>query len=445
MATTKDATPLGRRDIPWLDSRSDLLRFAAIGSVDDGKSTLIGRLLYDTQQLFEDQVEALSRASRRRGRQSLELSFATDGLRSEREQGITIDVAYRYAATPRRKYVIADCPGHVQYTRNMATGASTADLAVVVVDVVSGLREQTRRHCSIAALFGVRHLIVAVNKMDLVDWDRQAYERVVSTMRALADRLQIESVVTIPVSALFGDNVAEESHRCPWYAGPTVLAALEEAPAEVWDAEEGAGWRLPIQWVTRHDDGSRGYAGMLVGGSLCRGEEVLVLPRGQRTRISSIDTFDGELDESPPLLSIAVRLEDDLDVGRGDLIAPIGSSPRVATELEATICWFAEASLVPDSRYKVKHTTRLTPARCTAVTSRFDLSSLSLVPSSELEFNDIGIAHIETGQPIVVDEYRHNRVTGSFVVIDERTNVTVGAGLVGVPGFASRRGASAPA
>src|ERR1700728_1529411 len=302
----------------------DILRFAAIGSVDDGKSTLIGRLLFDTQQLFDDQLEAVSVASRRRGIAEMDLSLVTDGLRAEREQGITIDVAYRYAATPTRKYIIADCPGHVQYTANMATGASTADLALVVVDVTSGLREQTRRHTCITALLGVDQLIVVANKMDLVDWNRDAYENVAAQMQALARRLSIESCTVVPISALHGDNVVERSSAAPWYRGPTVLEALESAPAGGWASVHGThvgtGARLPVQWVLRHHAG-RSYAGIVGGGALRPGDEVVVLPGGQRTTVRAVTTYDGVLNEAPVGVSVSVELDDDIDVSRGDLIA----------------------------------------------------------------------------------------------------------------------------
>ncbi len=303
----------------------DLLRFASIGSVDDGKSTLIGRLLFDTRQLFDDQVEAVAAASAKRGIGEVDLSFVTDGLRAEREQGITIDVAYRYAATPKRKFVIADCPGHVQYTRNMATGASTADLALVVVDASSGLREQTRRHACIAALHGVDQFVVCANKMDLVGWDEAAYRQVADEMTALADQLGVRSCTVIPASALHGDYVVEPSGAAPWYDGPTVLAALEAAPAGGWaaayDSQLGAGGRLPVQWVLRHKGGGRSYAGMVSGAPLRPGDRVVVLPEGRTTTITTIETYDGPLDEAPVGLSVAVHLADDLDVSRGDLVA----------------------------------------------------------------------------------------------------------------------------
>src|SRR5580704_4809024 len=354
----------------------DLLRFAAVGSVDDGKSTLIGRLLHDTKQLFDDQLEAVATASQRRGAEGVDLAFVTDGLRAEREQGITIDVAYRYASTPRRKFVIADCPGHVQYTRNMATGASTADLAVAVVDATVGVREQTRRHTCIAALLGVRHLVVAANKMDLAGWDEAAYRSVTEQVDALAGRLGLETVVVVPVSALLGDNVAEPSAHMPWYVGPTLLGVLEEAPTGTWADTSGAGARLPVQWVVRHPGGGRSYAGMVSGGTFRPGDAVTVLPGGQRSRLTSVETFDGPLDEAPASLSVTVRLDDDLDVSRGDLIAPIDTSPEVVREFDATLCWFADPPVEAGRRFRLKHTTRLTPAHVLSVYSRVDVGSL---------------------------------------------------------------------
>ena len=410
-----------------------LLRFAAVGSVDDGKSTLIGRLLHDTKQLFEDQIQALSSASRRRGIEGMDLSFVTDGLRAEREQGITIDVAYRYAATPRRKFVIADCPGHVQYTRNMATGASTAELALVVVDVTSGLREQTRRHCCIATLMGVRSWIVAVNKMDLVGWDRQAFERVAGEMAALASRLGATEPVVVPVSALAGDNVVEASDQAPWYRGPTVLRSLEDAPAGTWASGAGDDARLAVQWVLRRPGGGRDYAGMVSGGVLRPGDPVAVLPGGGRTTIREISTFDGPLDAAVPPMSVTVTLADDLDVSRGDMITPAADAPEPQAQVEATVCWFAGTPLAAGQRYQVKHTTRVTAARVVAVDSRLDVGTMTLVDAAELGTNDIGVARLETAVPLVADPYPANRVTGSFVLIDEATHATVAAGLVGRP------------
>ena len=419
----------------------DLLRFAAVGSVDDGKSTLIGRLLFDTRQLFDDQVEAVAKASARRGIGEVDLSFVTDGLRAEREQGITIDVAYRYAATPRRKFVIADCPGHVQYTRNMATGASTADLALVVVDASTGLREQTRRHACIAALLGVDQFIVCANKMDLVGWDEGAFQRVADEMAALTEQLGVISCVVIPASALHGDNVVEPSDAAPWYDGPTVLAALEAAPAGGWAAvhgtHRGAGARLPVQWVLRHPGGGRSYAGMVNGGPLRTGDEVVVLPEGRRSTVSRIETFDGPLQQAPIGLSVSVHLADDLDVSRGDLIASADDAPTVVTELEATVCWFGDRPLRVGDRLRVKHTTRTTPARITGVQGRLDVNDLLLQPANELVDNDIGVVSLTTATALAVDPYRRDRITGSFVLVDEATNATVAAGMVGLPALAA--------
>ena len=421
----------------------DLLRFAAVGSVDDGKSTLIGRLLFDTRQLFDDQIEAVTAASVRRGVGGVDLSFVTDGLRAEREQGITIDVAYRYAATPRRKFVIADCPGHVQYTRNMATGASTADLALVVVDATTGLREQTRRHCCIAALLGVGQFVVCANKMDLVDWDEGAYRRVADEAGALARRLGVTSVSVVPVSALHGDHVGRRSGAAPWYEGPTVLEALESAPAGGWAVAHGArgtAARLPVQWVLRHAGGGRSYAGMVNGGPLRAGDPVLVLPAGVATSVTSVGTSDGPLDEAPVGRSVSVRLADDVDVSRGDLVAAADEPPEVTTQIEATVCWFGERALRAGERLRVKHTTRVTPARIDAVTDRLDVNGLVLEPVSTLADNDIGVVRLTTATPLAVDPYRRDRVTGSFVLIDEATNATLGAGMVGRPDLAAPGG-----
>jgi sulfate adenylyltransferase large subunit len=419
---------------------TDLLRFAAIGSVDDGKSTLIGRLLFDTRQLFDDQLEAVALASRRRGIDDMDLSFVTDGLRAEREQGITIDVAYRYAATPHRKFVIADCPGHVQYTRNMATGCSTADLALVVVDATTGLREQTRRHTCIAALLGVDQLVVVANKMDLIDWDETTFRRISTDMHSLARRLGITSCTVIPISALRGDNVVRRSAEAPFYQGPTVLEALESAPAGGWasahGAHRGTGSRLPIQWILRQPGGGRTYAGTVDGGPLHPGDEVLVLPQGHRTTIDRIDTYDGQLEEAAVGLSIAVHLTDDLDVSRGDLLAAADEPAEVTTELEATVCWFGERPLQAGDRLRVKHTTRVTPARVTEVSARLDVNELRLVPVERLVDNEIGVVRLHTATPLAVDPYRKNRITGSFVLVDEATNITVAAGMVGPPELA---------
>ncbi|HUX03317.1 MAG TPA: GTP-binding protein [Acidimicrobiales bacterium] len=410
----------------------DLLRLATVGSVDDGKSTLIGRLLVDTRQLFDDQLDAVINASEKRGVGDLDLSFVTDGLRAEREQGITIDVAYRYATTPTRKFIIADCPGHVQYTRNMATGASTADLALVVLDVAHGLKEQTRRHLCIAALLGVRALVVAVNKMDAVNWSQTAYQGVLDEIETIAGELSFSTLTVIPVSALLGDNVVETSAHTPWYQGPTVLEALERSDAGAWTSS-GAG-RLPIQWVLRQPGGGRTYAGMTNGGPLHVGDKVTLLPADVETTITAVRSGSGPRGEAEAGLSVDVALADETDAGRGDLLA-FAPLPHVTRELVATICWFGDKPLTVGQRLRLKHTTRVTPTRVTSLDGVVDISTLKIEETSELSTNEIGLATLHTGDPLVVDDYRDNRVTGSFVLIDEVTNATVAAGMVGRPSF----------
>ncbi len=414
------------------DSTKDLLRLATIGSVDDGKSTLIGRLLVDTRQLFDDQLDAVAHASQKRGVGDLDLSFVTDGLRAEREQGITIDVAYRYAATPTRKFIIADCPGHVQYTRNMATGASTADLALVVVDVNHGLKEQTRRHLVIAALLGVRSLVVAVNKMDTVNWSPTAYQSVVDEVDTIAGELGFANHVCVPVSALLGDNVVDVSPVSAWYEGPSVLGALEVADAGVW--ESAGAPRLPIQWVLRQDGGGRTYAGMMNGGTLLVGDTLTLLPAGVATTVTSIRAGSGEREDAVAGLSVDVALAEDTDAGRGDLLAA-APLPRVTRELDATICWFGDAPLEAGQRLRVKHTTRSTPARVVSLDGVIDITTLNVESTRELSTNEIGLARLATADALAVDDYRDNRVTGSFVLIDEVTNATVAAGMVGRASF----------
>jgi sulfate adenylyltransferase large subunit len=319
----------------------------------------------------------------------------------------------------------------------MATGASTADLAVLVVDATAGLREQTRRHTCIAALLGVRHLLVAANKMDVADWSEAAYQSTKEEIDALALRLGMETVVIVPVSALLGDNVVEPSIHMPWYAGPTLLNALEEAPAGAWAGEGAGGARLPVQWVVRHPGGGRSYAGMVSGGTFRPGDGVVVLPSGQTSRLTSVETFDGPLDEASASLSVTVRLDDDLDVSRGDLIASTDRPPGVVREFDATLCWFADVPIEEGRRFRLKHTTRLTPAQAVSVDSRLDIGSLELEPTSALGANDIGVVRLAVGTPLAVDPYQANRVTGSFVVIDEQTNATVAAGMVGTPVLAA--------
>jgi sulfate adenylyltransferase large subunit len=414
----------------------DLLRFATVGSVDDGKSTLIGRLLFDTRQLFDDQLDAITTASERRGLGEVDLSFVTDGLRAEREQGITIDVAYRYAATPHRKFVIADCPGHIQYTRNMATGASTADLVLALVDATSGLREQSRRHICIAALLGVDQLVVCANKMDLVGWDKSAYQRIVDEMETLARRLGLVSCTVIPISALHGDNVVHRSDAAPWYDGPTVLDALESAQAGGWASQhglrQGNGGRLPVQWVLRQPGGGRSYAGMVNGGPFRTGDPVVVLPEGKYSTVRSIETADGPIPRAEVGLSVAITLNDDIDISRGDLISSLEEQPTVTDSFEATVCWFFDRPLVPGDRLKLKHTTRVTPAVVESVEGIFDVNTLEVTEAAQLVENDIGVVRLRTATPLALD-----RITGSFVLIDELSIATVAAGMVGRPHIGS--------
>lgn len=407
----------------------DLLRLATVGSVDDGKSTLIGRLLVDTRQLFDDQLDAVASASERRGVGDLDLSFVTDGLRAEREQGITIDVAYRYASSPTRKFIIADCPGHVQYTRNMATGASTADLALVVVNVAHGVKEQTRRHLCITALLGVRTAIIAVNKMDTVNWSSAAYHAVVDEVSALTTELGFGTVVTVPIAALSGENVAERSRSMEWYAGPTILDALETSSAGSWTTTNH-GARLPIQRVLRQEGGGRTYAGMLNGADLSVGDVVTLLPAGVTTTITDLRSGSGERSGATPGLSIDVGLSSDTNAGRGDLLAT-APLPTVTKEFLATVCWFGDQPVLPGQRLRLKHTTRVTPARVTSIDGVIAIDSLSVTPATQLTTNDIGLVRIQTADALVVDEYQENRVTGSFVLIDEVTNATVAAGMIG--------------
>jgi sulfate adenylyltransferase large subunit len=411
----------------------DLLRFTTAGSVDDGKSTLIGRLLYDSKQVFEDQLEHVTEVSRQRGNSEVDLALLTDGLRAEREQGITIDVAYRYFQTPQRRFIIADCPGHQQYTRNMVTGASTADLAVILLDARKGVLEQSKRHAFISALLGIPRLVVAVNKMDLVDYSQDRFDDIVAGFTPFLEKLGVSDCLNIPISALRGDNVVDASERMPWYSGPTLLHHLEEVEVS-YDHPYDVPARFPVQWVVRtggSDGEYRGYAGQLASGALRPGEEVVVLPSGQRTRIAGIDTFEGELDEAVAPLSLTLRLEDDLDVARGELIAAIAEPPTVTRELEADICWMDSAPLRVGGRYAIKHTSRAATAVIESLIDRVDVQTLEREGDvEELALNDIGRATLRVSSPLVIDPYTRNRRTGSFVLIDEATNHTVGAGMI---------------
>ncbi len=412
----------------------ELLRFATVGSVDDGKSTLIGRLLYDSKAILQDTWEAIEASSRSRGDEYVNLALLTDGLRAEREQGITIDVAYRYFATPRRKFIIADTPGHVQYTRNMVTGASTAHLALILVDARQGVVEQSRRHAIIASLLGIPHLVVCVNKMDLVDYDRATFEHIRDDFAAFARRLDVREATYVPVSALRGDNVVEPSAAMPWYSGPTLLDHLETV--EIARDEDLDDARFPVQYVIRpmsdaHHD-YRGYAGTVAGGVLRPGDPVRVLPSGVATRIRSIDTYDGPVAAAMPPMSVTLQLEDDVDVSRGDMIVGAGREPCVGQDVDAVVCWMAERSrLAAGARLAIKHTTRSARAVVTAIESRLDVNTLDEVPGADgLALNEIGRVRLRTTVPLFFDAYRRNRHTGSFILIDEATNNTVAAGMI---------------
>ena len=405
--------------------RSDLMRLATAGSVDDGKSTLIGRLLHDAKAILSDQLDDLH------GRDgALDLSRLTDGLRAEREQGITIDVAYRYFATAKRSFILADTPGHVQYTRNMVTGASTADLAIVLVDARNGVVEQTKRHAFIAALLGIPHVVLAVNKMDLVDYDEQVFDGIVTDFSAFARRLDVRDVAFIPMSALDGDNVVDRSEAMGWYAGLPLLEHLETVQiAADRNLDE---LRFPVQYVIRdHATGYRGYAGRIASGVVRPGDEVLVLPGGQTTTVEAIDTLDGPLDEAVPPLSVTLRLTDDLDISRGDLICGPADRPSLERELTADVCWMADAPLRPRGRYLIKHAAHTVAAMVDELVDRVDVHTLDRESAPpELALNDIGRVRLRTARPVAFDAYARNRATGSFIVIDEATNETVGAGMI---------------
>ncbi len=418
----------------------DLLRFTTAGSVDDGKSTLIGRLLYDSKQVFEDQLEHVALASERRGGAgTLDLALLTDGLRAEREQGITIDVAYRYFATARRRFIIADCPGHRQYTRNMVTGASTADVSVVLIDARRGVLEQSKRHAFISALLRIPQMVVAINKMDLVAYSQARFEELVDEFDGFAQKLSGVSEVTyIPMSALNGDNVVERSELMPWYDGPVLLDLLEQVEV-AYDHPDERPARFPVQWVVRPSGAAaangagdyRGYSGQLASGALRRGEEVAVLPAGGRTRIAAIDTYDGELEEAMAPMSLTLRLEDELDVSRGELICRPEEAPVVARELQADVCWMAEQPLRADSRYLLKHTSRSAMAIIEQIDDVVDVHTLErAAPPEQLELNDIGRVRLRVSAPLVFDPYTSNRRTGSFILIDEASNRTAGAGMI---------------
>ena len=412
----------------------DLLRFATAGSVDDGKSTLIGRLLYDTKTIFEDQLAAVEAVSRSRGDEYTNLALLTDGLRAEREQGITIDVAYRYFATPRRKFIIADTPGHIQYTRNMVTGASTADLALILVDARKGLVEQSRRHASLCSLLRVPHLVLCVNKMDLVGYAQDVYEAIADEFSCFAMKLDAPDLTIIPISALHGDNIVTRSPNMPWYEGPSLLHHLEHV--HIASDRNLVDVRFPVQYVIRPQStvvsDYRGYAGQVASGVLKPGDEVMVLPSGFTTRIAGIDTADGPVEEAYPPMSVTVRLEDELDVSRGDMICRPHNQPTVAQDIDLMVCWMDESRpLTVGAKYAVKHTTRAARAIVRDLQYRLDVNSLHRDESATaLGLNEIGRVRLRTTVPLLADEYRRNRTTGGLILIDEGTNRTVGAGMI---------------
>jgi len=415
-----------------MSTNTQLLRFITAGSVDDGKSTLIGRLLHDSKSIFEDQLSAISKTSEKRGMSAVDLSLLTDGLQAEREQGITIDVAYRYFATPKRKFIIGDTPGHEQYTRNMVTAASTANLAIILVDARKGVLTQTRRHSYLASLLGVPHIVLAVNKMDMVDYSKQRFEEIVGEYKRFAAQLNLHDVHVIPLSALNGDNVVDRSASMDWYIGPTLMELLESIPMD--HDVNTSDFRFPVQWVCRpqteeyHD--FRGFMGRIEAGEISVGDEIAVLPSGRRTRVKEIVTYDGKLQAAYAPQSVTLTLEDEIDISRGDMLVRGGAAPQVAKEFGATLCWLAEAPLEKSRKYLVKHTTRTAKCLFSGIDYRVDVNTLERHAAETLKMNDIAQVSLKVQQPLVFDSYATDRATGAFIVIDEATNNTVAAGLI---------------
>lgn len=412
----------------------DLLRFTTAGSVDDGKSTLIGRLLYDSKSIFEDQWDAVEQSSKQRGDENVNLALLTDGLRAEREQGITIDVAYRYFATPKRKFIVADTPGHIQYTRNMVTGASTANLAIILIDARHGVIEQTCRHSFIASLLQIQHIIVCVNKMDLVDWSEDRFNEIVGQYKEFASRLEVPHIDFIPISALLGDNVVERSANMDWYQGSPLLYTLETM--YIGNEHNHVDARFPVQWVIRpHSDewhDFRGYAGRVAGGVFKPGDEVTVMPSGFQSRIKGIHDIHGDVPEAFAPMSVTVTLEDEIDISRGDMIVKQNNPPQSSQQIEAMICWFSsEANLEERGRYTLRHTTNDVKCLVKELKYKMDINTLhKLKEDREVRLNDIARVSLQTSAPLHFDRYRRNRATGSFILIDEQTNNTVAAGMI---------------
>ncbi|MBV8898244.1 MAG: sulfate adenylyltransferase subunit CysN [Acidobacteriaceae bacterium] len=411
-----------------LEKSKDLLRFTTAGSVDDGKSTLIGRLLYDSRNVYEDQLESVTKASAGRAAGGIDFSLLTDGLRAEREQGITIDVAHRYFSTARRKFIIADTPGHEQYTRNMVTGASTAELAIVLVDARKGLLPQSRRHAYIAAMLGLPHVAVAVNKMDLVGYDEDIFRAIESDFRKFLSAFPAIEPFFIPISALAGDNVVSRSRNMPWFHGPALLEYLEQVP--VGNRARQSAFRFPVQRVVRPNRDFRGYAGNIASGQVRVGDNIVVLPSGKTTTVAGITTFDGDLDEGQAGQAVTLTLSDEIDVTRGDLIAAADDAPSVASSIDATIVWLNDAPAELGRRYRLKHMARQEWAELSAIEYRLNINSLAREAATTLEMNAIGAVRITAARPLAFDSYDQNRTTGSFVVIDPVTNATVAAGLI---------------
>jgi sulfate adenylyltransferase subunit 1 len=412
---------------------SELLRFTTAGNVDDGKSTLIGRLLYDSKSIFEDQLEAVQKASERRGEGEVNLALLTDGLKAEREQGITIDVAYRYFSTPKRKFIIADTPGHTQYTRNMVTGASTANVALILVDARSGIVEQTRRHAFIASLLQIPHLVICINKMDLVDFNEEIYNNIKEEFEKFSYKLEVKDVSFIPISALKGDNIVTRSENTPWYGGGTLLYTLENV--HIGSDHNFIDARFPVQFVIRPNNDEfhdyRGYAGRVAGGILKKGDEVTLLPSGFTTKIAKIDSYGGEIAEAFPPMSVTVLLEDDFDLSRGDMIVRTHNQPNISQDIEVMICWFNERPLQLNGKYTIMHTTQ--EARCIVkdIRYRLDINTLHRdVEDTTIRMNDIARIVLRTTKPLFFDSYRRNRITGSIILVDEGTNETVAAGMI---------------
>ena len=429
MATANVGVDVSAIVTPPPPATRKLLRFTTAGSVDDGKSTLIGRLLYDSHAVYEDQLASVRASRINRSSGPVDFSLLTDGLRAEREQGITIDVAYRYFSTPRRKFIIADTPGHEQYTRNMATGASTADAAIILIDATRGVLPQSRRHAYIASLLGIRHVVAAINKMDLVGFSQHVFEKIAHEFLELTENLDFERVYPVPLSAVEGDNVVRRSPHMPWFHGPALLEYLEELPIDDHAGMEDA-VRFPVQYVARPDSGFRGFAGELVSGTLRPGDPIVALPSGRTTRIKSIVTYDGELDEANPGDAITVTLEDELDISRGDLLTSEKNQPWTSKAFAATLIWMHSEPLQPNTWYLLKHTSRTVRARVRPSLRRVDIGTFSHFPAATLDMNDIATVEIETSLPVFFDPYRRIRTTGSFILIDPVSNATVAAGMM---------------